>query len=285
MSLDVLSDLSPEARAEAAAVAEITEIAKELDSFAPKGRASFRMIALRLHTEPSWRLFEKDQELINESSFKLQVIVPAVLRDEIEKVGLVSEAIDTQFTEVEAKLNNNLKRARAMAATQGVIALDGDINVEPVRVKSYSQGFARWCSMLEKMDEVCYLVDSLWHHSRIDTQSRHREQNELRNILVRFRRKLIVECLQAMRFAANQKRDRVGGPDARPGFAVTPSAIEAPERDANYENRVKLAAEAAGLGTKRPARVRSKKGKGAPAPTVDVASVAAVDEASVPVAA
>jgi hypothetical protein len=290
MTLELGMDLSPEARAEAAHVAELETLEKELSGFVPNGRASFRRLAVRMHTEPAARLFETDTEVMNQTMFKLQVIIPAVLRNNLEKIELMSGAIDKQFTEMEERLQGNLGRARQAAQAQGVIALDGEVNVSPVSVRSYSQGFARWVEMVQTMDQICLLVDAMWHHSRIDTQARHREQNEVRNILTRFKRKLIVEALAGMRFAAGQKRERTTS--RQDASATGNKRIDAPSvgagvgdgepgQDANYATRVQLAAQGAGMKPKRPAR--SKKYKQAPVVERTTADDVADSAALVPV--
>lgn len=220
--------------------------------FEPEGRSAYKIIKLEFRAEVSYREFMTDHDPVNASFFMLQVIAPAKLKEDEDNIEQLAGAVDAQVIKLETELHTKLEQLKATAREEAA-SCDGSVNIERLTVRSYSQGFARWAGVMQKMDDALGLVDALWFSGRIDTTERLRQHKELRVLMAKFRKTVVNERLAAMAFAGKSGKPQGGAKEGATSIRDVASEEEAIRR----RNAIAIAN---GVATKRK-RVRTKRNK------------------------
>ena len=160
-------------------------------------------VPIQLKTKYTQYVYRNAYDSVAEALYRVFEVMPMVAPEVAEKVGLV---IENNLEQADRELGEDINKARVMAEESGLNFQASYTVIKEINVRvSTPQGMA-YLAMLQKLDELVTLADSLWLVKKIET-------HEKKDLLMGWRKRLTSLafetrdlCIETVRKIADQQK-------------------------------------------------------------------------------
>lgn len=243
---------------------------KEMENWRPDRSVPFKVVNIRLKTDPAQRMHHLLMVVVQKSLYHLEHTAPPAAKRMPDAVIQLDATLLKRMEDFESSIQNELARLRHVADNAGITDMLEYTDPAEVKAVQYTREGGRFISFVKALDELVMLADTLRFEDCIKRTERTRLVATHRNALVKLGRELHnihVTLLRLVRQHDRQQRMEQHGEHADQAHASAAVAHE--DDDAlNTESALELAdseAEEHDPGEEAPAR-KPRKQRAAAAP-------------------